>query len=63
MAGPTLSARLRVPGADLLLVDADPLMDVTALRRPAGVLLAGRWLDRATLDRMVADLSAWNQHA
>lgn len=36
--------------ANLLLVDGDPLADVTVLRRPAGVVVGGRWLDRAALD-------------
>jgi imidazolonepropionase-like amidohydrolase len=43
------------PGAraDILLVDADPLRDLSTLRHPVGVMLRGRWLDRAALDAML----------
>ena len=37
--------------ADLLLLDANPLDGVENVRRVAGVMLRGVWLDRATLDR------------
>ena len=40
--------------ADLLLLDADPLRDVRNLRRIDAVALAGRWLDRAALDALLA---------
>lgn len=45
------------PGAaaDLVLVEANPLEDLGTLERPAGVLVRGRWLDRAALDRMLAE--------
>lgn len=36
--------------ADLLLLDADPLSDITATRRIHAVVCGGRLLDRATLD-------------
>jgi imidazolonepropionase-like amidohydrolase len=51
------------PGAraDLVLVDGDPLRDLTRLRRPAGVVVAGRWLDRAALDGLLTDLEEWNE--
>ena len=35
--------------ADLLLLDADPLADVTNTKRIAGVVVRGRWFDAATL--------------
>lgn len=43
------------PGAaaDLLLVDADPLESVNALRHPDAVMVRGRWIRRAELDRML----------
>jgi imidazolonepropionase-like amidohydrolase len=46
--------------ADLVLLDADPLADIANTRRIHGVMLNGRWLDRATLDAMLLDLAAWN---
>jgi imidazolonepropionase-like amidohydrolase len=39
--------------ADLLLLDANPLDDIDNTRRISGVLLAGRYFDRAALDRML----------
>ena len=42
--------------ADLLLLDANPLANVSAATRPAGVMLAGRWLPRATLDALLAEV-------
>jgi imidazolonepropionase-like amidohydrolase len=31
--------------ADMILVPANPLEDLTVLRTPAGVMIRGRWLD------------------
>ena len=39
--------------ADLVLVDRNPLDDLSVLRVPRGVMAAGRWFDRAELDRLV----------
>jgi imidazolonepropionase-like amidohydrolase len=39
--------------ADLVLLDANPLEDIANTRKIRAVLLAGRYLDRATLDRML----------
>lgn len=36
--------------ADLVLVENNPLADVTNMREPVGVVLRGRWLPRAELD-------------
>jgi hypothetical protein len=41
--------------ADLVLLDADPLADITNTRRIAGVMVDGRWHDRAALDAMLAE--------
>jgi imidazolonepropionase-like amidohydrolase len=46
--------------ADLVLLDADPLVAVANTRRIAGVCLSGRWTNRATLDAMMADLARRN---
>jgi imidazolonepropionase-like amidohydrolase len=42
--------------ADLLLLDGDPLADIGNAQRIAGVLVGGRWHDRADLDRRLAAL-------
>ncbi len=41
--------------ADLLLLDANPLQDITNSTKIAGVMLNGRWLSRAELDKRLAD--------
>lgn len=41
--------------ADLVLLDADPLADVSRTRAIAGVMLAGRWWSRADLDGRLAE--------
>lgn len=42
--------------ADLLLLDADPLVNVSNVRRKAGVMANGRWIPRAEIDRRLAEL-------
>jgi hypothetical protein len=44
--------------ADLLLLEADPLADIANAQRITGVVLRGRWLDRATLDARLDDAVA-----
>ncbi len=39
--------------ADLVLLEANPLESVTAYRSIEGVMVAGQWLDRATLDGLL----------
>ncbi len=46
--------------ADLVLLDANPLLDISNTRKITGVFLNGRWLNRAALDAMLADLSKRN---
>jgi len=41
--------------ADLLLLDANPLKDISSTRRIAGVMARGRWYPRTELDRMLND--------
>lgn len=47
-----------VPGqrADLLLIDLNPLEDLSRLHRPAGVMTRGRWLTRDRLDQLLATI-------
>ena len=49
--------------ADLLLLDANPLTDVRNVARRAGVMVRGRWLPAAELDRMLAEIAARNSGA
>lgn len=43
--------------ADLILVSSNPLLGVATLREPLGVMVRGRWLDRAEIDRRLAVLA------
>lgn len=43
--------------ADLVLLPANPLADIAAYRRPDGVVLQGRWFDRAALDSRLDDVA------
>lgn len=51
-----------VPGAraDLLLLEANPLADLGALARRAGVMVRGRWLPEAEIQRGLAEIAARN---
>jgi imidazolonepropionase-like amidohydrolase len=42
---------------DLLLLDGNPLEDISAASRISGVLIRGRWLDRAELDRRMSEVA------
>jgi imidazolonepropionase-like amidohydrolase len=42
--------------ADLVMLDADPLKDVANTQKIRGVVLAGRYFDRAALDKMLRDV-------
>jgi len=44
--------------ADLLLLEADPLVDIAHLQRRAGVMVAGRWLPEAEIQRRLEDVAA-----
>jgi imidazolonepropionase-like amidohydrolase len=44
--------------ADLVLVDANPLTDVGNVAKISGVMVRGRWLDRAALDAGLAKIEA-----
>ena len=43
--------------ADLVLLDKNPLADITNTRAIAAVILAGRYLSRADLDRILGDIA------
>ena len=43
--------------ADLVLVDGNPLEDVSAMRESAGVMVRGRWLDREELDARLEEIA------
>lgn len=42
---------------DLILVDGDPLSDIAAASRIAGVLMRGRWIPRAEIDEKMRKIS------
>jgi imidazolonepropionase-like amidohydrolase len=44
--------------ADLVLLEANPLSDISNVRRIHAVILAGRLLDRKELDKTLADVKA-----
>jgi len=43
--------------ADMVLLEADPLEDISNVRRVQGVMRAGAWFDRERLDSMLADVA------
>lgn len=47
--------------ADLLLVEADPLREISNLSRFAGVMVRGRWLPRSTIDSRLDSIAAQNR--
>jgi imidazolonepropionase-like amidohydrolase len=53
-------AGLVAPGmrADLILLDANPLDDITALEQNAGVMVAGRWLSGEEIRRRLEEIAA-----
>jgi predicted amidohydrolase len=42
--------------ADLLLLDTNPLDDIRNTRKIRGVMIRGRWFDRATLDALLREI-------
>jgi imidazolonepropionase-like amidohydrolase len=46
--------------ADLVLLEANPLDNIQNTRKISGVFANGRWMDRKTIDRMLADLAKRN---
>ena len=43
--------------ADLVLLDANPLADIGNVGRRAGVMVGGRWFDRAEIERRLAGMA------
>ena len=50
---PDLGTIAKGQRADLMLLDASPLQDITNSMRIAGVMLNGRWLSKAELDKLL----------
>jgi imidazolonepropionase-like amidohydrolase len=48
--------------ADLLLLDADPLTDITNTTTIRAVIANGRYFDRAALDQLLTDVQAQSNH-
>jgi imidazolonepropionase-like amidohydrolase len=49
--------------ADLMLLDANPLIDIKNTRKIAGVFVNGNWLDKAKINAQLSDLSKRNTAA
>lgn len=49
--------------ADLVLLEANPLENISNTERRAGVMLKGRWLAQAELDKMLDDIAPRFRHA
>ena len=47
--------------ADLVLLEANPLTDITNVQKIRAVFIAGQLLDRQELDRMLAEVKTKNQ--
>lgn len=47
---------------DLLLVDANPLEDIAAASKIAGVMMRGRWVGKEEIDRRMREISAKHAH-
>ncbi len=43
--------------ADLLLIDANPLDDLDALKEVSGVMVRGRWIDKAAIDAKLLEIA------
>ena len=43
--------------ADLILLDADPLADIGNVAKQSGVMVRGRWLPKAEIDRQLAEIA------
>ena len=46
--------------ADMVLLDADPIQDIDNIDKIDGVMLNGRWLDRAALDQIIRTVETKN---
>lgn len=44
--------------ADLILIDADPLQDITNIAKRSGVMVRGRWLPEAEIQERLAKIAA-----
>ena len=46
--------------SDLVLIDADPLKDITNASRVSGVLMRGRWIGKEEIDKRMNEIAASN---
>ena len=42
--------------ADMVMLAKDPLQDIANIQKIEGVMMNGKWLDRAALDRIASDV-------
>ncbi len=48
----------RDAGAGVVLLNGNPIEDLSTLENPAGVMVRGRWLSRETIDAQLAEIAA-----
>ena len=48
--------------ADLMLLDANPIDDIANVRDPAGVMVRGRWIERAEIDDRLTAIARFYGH-
>ena len=46
--------------ADLVLLDENPLEDISNTSKISGVFVNGKWLEKTTIEKMLTDLAQWN---
>jgi imidazolonepropionase-like amidohydrolase len=49
--------------ADLVLLDADPLVDIANTQKRAGVMLKGKYYPQSEMDRWLDEIAPSFQHA
>lgn len=46
--------------ADIVLLDENPLDDISNTRKISGVFVNGKWIDKNKIDTMLSDVEKWN---
>lgn len=48
--------------ADLILLDENPLEDISNTRKISGVFVNGKWIDKNKIDTMLSNVETWNDN-